>query len=100
MATTASAVSEISFPCRLLGHMWQLYTPENRQRHALYLQCQRCTMKRDDVFDGRGALVTRRYNAPEGYYLARDQERPAVEELRVWAMRRQNRLVGQSRLDT
>lgn len=98
MATAAKAVSEVSYPCRLLGHMWQIYTPENRLRHALYMQCQRCHTKRHDVYSGRGDLESRQYlNRPEGYCISKDQGRPPIEELRVWAMRRQNRLVGQER---
>lgn len=91
----ANAVSEVSFPCRLLGHKWQIYLPEERTRYALHLRCERCTMRRHDICDAHGALVSRRYlDVPEGYYMAHGEERPDVTELRLWAMRRQNRLMA------
>lgn len=96
MAATAKAVSEVSFPCRLLGHKWQLYLPEERTRYGLHLRCERCSMRRHDICDARGILQTRRYlDVPEGYYMAKGEERPLVEELRLWAMKRQSRLMNQ-----
>lgn len=92
----ANAVSEVSFPCRLLGHKWQIYLPEEPQR-GLHLRCERCLMRRHDVCTARGELVSRRYlDVPDGYYMNKGEERPLVEELRVWAMRRQNRLMANS----
>lgn len=93
---TAHMVSEVSFPCRLLGHKWQIYMPEDRTRYALHLRCERCTMRRHDICDAQGTLVSRRYlDVPDGYYLTKGEEKPLVEELRVWAMRRQSRLMSQ-----
>jgi len=97
MAATAKAVSEVSFPCRLLGHKWQIYLPEETEHRGLHLRCERCLMRRHDVCTARGELVSRRYlDVPDGYYMDKGEERPLVEELRVWAMRRQNRLMAQS----
>jgi hypothetical protein len=97
MAATASAVSEVSFPCRLLGHKWQLYLPDERTRYGLHLRCERCSMRRHDICDAHGGLTSRRYlDVPEGYYMGKGEERPLVEELRVWAMKRQSRLMAQS----
>jgi hypothetical protein len=97
MSPTARAVSEVSYPCRLLGHKWQIYLPEGAPRYALHLRCERCSMRRHDVCDAKGGLQSRRYlDVPDGYYMAKGEERPVVEELRVWAMRRQNRLMAGS----
>jgi hypothetical protein len=93
----ASDVSQVSFPCRLLGHKWQIHFPEERTRHGLHLRCERCSMRRVDECNARGDLVGRRYlDVPEGYYMPKGEDRPLVEELRVWAMRRQSRLTGQT----
>jgi hypothetical protein len=97
MAATATVVSEVSFPCRLLGHKWQIYLPEGRTRYELDLLCERCAMRRHDRCTAQGRLVSRRYlDVPEGYYMPKGEQRPVVEELRVWAMKRQNRLMAKA----
>lgn len=85
----------VSFPCRLLGHAWEPFSPETHSgpwRHALHLKCLRCGMTRHDGFNSAGELDVRRYDAPEGYYLKGDEERPSITELRLWALKRQRRL--------
>lgn len=89
---------DVSFECRLLRHAWKIYVPDEYARngvwrHSLHLRCLRCGMTRHDAFDPAGGLTTRRYDAPEGYYLSKGEDRPEVEQLRLWAVKRQRRLV-------
>lgn len=89
---------ESHYECRLLRHAWQMYSPTDDRRgtgvwrNALHLKCLRCGMTRHDAFDKIGGVLTRRYDPPEGYYLSKGEERPEVEQLRLWAVKRQRRL--------
>lgn len=90
-------IQDVSYQCRLLRHAWQVFVPEDfsRQgvwRNALHLTCLRCGMVRHDAFETSGELATRRYDAPEGYYLTKDEEKPTTAELRQWILKRQRRL--------
>lgn len=98
----SQATQDVSYQCRLLRHAWQIFSPSSDEfsrigvwRNSLHLRCLRCEMRRHDAFNTQGELETRRYDPPDGYYLKKDEEKPTVEELRVWALRRQRREAGQ-----
>lgn len=93
------ATQDVSYQCRLLGHAWNVYVPEDFSRlgvwrNALHLKCLRCTMARHDAFESNGTLATRKYDPPEGYYLKGAEEKPTTEELRLWVLKRQRRLAS------
>lgn len=101
----SQATQDVSYQCRLLRHAWDVYMPDATEftrlgvwRNSLHLQCLRCGMKRHDAFDTHGALETRRYEAPDDYYLKKDEDKPSIEELRVWALRRARRAAGRAQL--
>ena len=61
---------------------------------AVHYQCQRCTTVRRDIVDRiRGDLLSRRYYHPQGYQTARD-ERPSIEEMRKFEVKRQRATLG------
>lgn len=84
--------------CRLYRHAWKEYQCEDPKfagatwRHSLHLRCLRCGMLRHDAFNRDMTFLNRRYEPPEGYYLDKGEERPEVEQLRLWAVKRQRRL--------
>lgn len=70
--------------CRAIGHRWSVFTPDReRPRWGVLfaLVCDRCTMERHDVLDGRGTVSHRGYRRPGDYKLDADDV-PTRDELR------------------
>lgn len=78
--------------CRLVGHSWVV--DGGRRPHdfgtLMILRCSTCGMARHDVFDYRGQITARRYEAPAGYRFEglEPWERPTRSDWRVeWSRR-------------
>lgn len=78
------------YECRHLGHAWEDIPVTRRPPFGVYiwLRCVRCTTERHDILPSvrEGKLLSRNYIYPEGYKTSRD-ERPSIEELRVFQLK-------------
>jgi hypothetical protein len=99
------AIEELQRQCRFYRHAWEVAPPPPdwrrtgrfmSARYVLHLRCIRCTSMRNDGFDSSGDLVARQYDMVEGYSMPAD-ERPSTMELRLWMVKRRNRLARMQR---
>jgi hypothetical protein len=79
-----------------LGHWWDEFNPTDwtrpqglfrGARYVLHLRCQRCLAERHIGFDANGGLLCNRYDYPDGFKMTED-ERPTVEQQRLWLVKR------------
>lgn len=78
------------WPCRTYGHAW-MEVPAERPAtagHPLWLRCERCQTVRIDVLDRRdAAMISRRYEYPDGYRKAVDEEPMTRQDFRLLLIR-------------
>lgn len=82
-------ITEAHARCRAFGHSWEEIPAARKPEFGVYvwLRCTRCTMERHDIINPfNGDLLSRAYDAPDGYRLSRD-EKPNVNTLRILILR-------------
>lgn len=91
--------------CRMLGHRWEEYYPGDfNMTPAFYaadsifhVRCETCGTERHDAFMKDGELDIRRYDYPDGYRYDEDEERPTLQDIRLWMVKRNRAMMGKRR---
>jgi hypothetical protein len=74
-ATRRQQLRDQFVECRTIGHAWDAFIPHDKRAPQfgarVSLRCLRCSMERHDLVNRiTGDIVSRSYDAPDGYRLA------------------------------
>lgn len=70
--------------CHTIGHSWSVSgLSTHGGAKVIHLLCTRCTAVRDDPVTSTGAVVGRKYTYPDGYLLAKGDEKLSRPEHRM-----------------